>query len=1165
MLGLQTSYDIKNVARLTAAASEGSNSRSHTFTKNFIGKGFDVAGVSNSLKKHGREMNKDANTEPKVANKQSQLAQEEFIRRQDEETERDQQRLEELELKIKDIQHKKQLRKERDMNRRKRRMEYIAAGKIQKCFREFARHKLVIASKVIIHFIKIVKNRNALTVGSWASTVIARFAKFATGTFKEGREANEKAEKMKALWEMAAKQMKEDNETRKTIAHSVTVNSLRHGLVTVAKKKITELREISRRKKKDQKWRGKGSAAAKKSPPKSQSSPKACDTKEKIFLTDTNCDETSTYSSDNSCSPLSTANNTTTEIVDGMRKNFVDSANIPAMLPQNVGAGFSTDFDGDIGLDLLDFEEDPYDEEAELEKERLEELQRLHELREMEQQRERLARLAAIEKKKELKNEEDAKKIREETEAREARDNARYDWLDKQEDKRMERATMLTKKRKAQEREQKREKKELEFMRAEDKEKKKSIAMPKIKIKRPRTPTEFEVELERLKEQEEIDQKEAATKKMFEQNKEATKKRLEARAEKDKKQKEVEIEKENAKKEMQKKIADDAQEALARAMEAKKISDQAEKQRKKEMNAMDADDKIPKGRTHNSKGKKILKGFANDHDKTGKDNNKSSSKINKNKIISISSNITVRDPSVEEWNYNCQPSDDVNKTQASSNDSDFKFDEFLVNAKEHSLSVNELTEDFWPFGEESNDDEKEVHLIKGENVVGANIALPEHDNNNTDNSSKDINGERSQFMSDDKENADIVDILQKTTSRPVLAKKNKVKKKGLQDQDQDQDNSNSKLSIAEIAGSHIRDVRIPKALKDTPYFKSYVNVKNIQKSASNIQEKKQEDIKKMGAPPPIDDTFTQKNIDATIAVLDHLTSPLTMAPPPSLGGVKHSQPKLSKKNKGKGSLAKPGKVATLLEMVARARNKVNASAAPSEIKSNTDHKKKSTKHKVSKVVPNSEIRPTLDTESTIIQMAPSPYFPPPPKLELDDIKIEEGDENENMSGSLCDYYFASKDSMEDQYFEKSETEHFPSGDDSDGKDDAKSLKIDAINLEENDEIIAEEDRQEAALSAECDELRIRLESRLALSSAGTGNGDNTELNTDIQSIPQIMPPSMNNNNNERIKSADISVPVIAQKPSGYQIDLDLPEFSLNLLSAWAKEDGEDEDEHEDKL
>lgn len=558
MLGLQTSYDIKNVSRLTASSSQASsNKKSHKFTKQLINR-FDVTGVSNSLEKHENYKVKmgevDSDQPVKVVNKQSQFAHEDLTKRQNAEMQRDQERLAELEEKLQEIQRKKELRRARDRNRRKRRMEFMAAGKIQKCFRGFAHRKLVIAANIVTHFIKVVKNRNALTVGSWAATVIARFAKYATSVFQDGKEANEQAEKMRTLWEMAATKLKAETETRKAVAHSISMYSLRQGLVTVAKKRIVELRDISRKKKKDQKWRGRGKGGTKTSLRKSKLSPKSSESKEKFFLTETSGDEGSTYSSDNSCSPISTANNTTSEMVENSRKNFVDVANIPMMPQINNDVGFSMEI-SEIGMDLMNFDDEPYDEEAELEKERLKELANTHAQREAEMQKERAARLAAIERKKKGKAREEAKRLKQETAEREARDNARYEWLDRQEDKRMEHASNLTKKRKAQEREIKRVQRELELMRKEDKEKKKPELMPKIKIKRPRTPTDYEMEMAYLKEQEEIEKKEAAAKKIYDQNKEATKKRLEARAEKDKKEKEFEEEKAKVKKDKQKKTS----------------------------------------------------------------------------------------------------------------------------------------------------------------------------------------------------------------------------------------------------------------------------------------------------------------------------------------------------------------------------------------------------------------------------------------------------------------------------------------------------------------------------------------------------------------------------------------------------------------------------------
>ena len=169
-----------------------------------------------------------------------------------------------------------------DRARRKRRMEYMAACTIVRAFRYFTNTRLGDACMVIKDFLIITKNRNALTVASWAASSIAKWAKKTTIRWHYLRMqritiAAAAAKKREEQQRIAAIELS----SRQNVAKGAVLTALRQGMITIAKTEIGRRREVSRKEKASRKgWKkqsvSKPKAATSRSPsPSKNSSPTA--------------------------------------------------------------------------------------------------------------------------------------------------------------------------------------------------------------------------------------------------------------------------------------------------------------------------------------------------------------------------------------------------------------------------------------------------------------------------------------------------------------------------------------------------------------------------------------------------------------------------------------------------------------------------------------------------------------------------------------------------------------------------------------------------------------------------------------------------------------------------------------------------------------------------
>eukprot|EP00605_Chrysophyceae_sp_TOSAG23-4_P001238 GSChrysophyteH1.ASY1.ANO1.1349.1 assembled CDS len=663
--------------------------------------------------------------------------------------------------------------------------------------------------------------------------------------------------------------------------------------------------------------------------------------------------------------------------------------------------------------------------------------------------------------------------------------------------------------------------------------------IPRRKPKKAREPTEYEIQAAELKRLEAEEEKEKAARAIYLKNKEATERRLREKADKIEKEKERRLKEENDAKERITKLEAARKSALKRAIAAKKVRDEHARQIEKEQKILDLQNKLNSGRTHNAFGKPLgVKGFVvpkrHDLNSRGKPRN------NQIGAQLISSNIPVNDPAVEEWNYQVKPSLQEDEASRDESLSSFRFDEFLSNAQEHdllnvadSLLVGDDSSEFsnpqgdqyWPFGEESNDD-------------GADLNIPPENGNGSEN--EDIKPAESRNATEEKEsekeNSGESVKEKKKRTKPTLKESKIPVNSNFGDPNLAQGEKpmaiDKKTKVVDITGvSHIRQPKIPLGLKDTPYFKSYMTnmgdklkLDSSKDAKSSKKEKQAEDVqlalmKKQN-----------RELKAVLACIDpsseetnemsessnvppsaiptrfngDLMSPLDMAPP-------ESHPLLAKQTK---ALRKPvknvvintsGKVATLHAAVNHARQQGNiipnakghfTSKRVLEKPSNNSHDRDDTKKMARKFL-------SADEKDTGL-----PFKPPPPDLDIQvesPTNIDDTDNNDPLNGSLCDYFFASKhegdgDESPSIFAQASGGNHFPSPPAGARRNVADSPLMNEIvspssnatdspsmNSKDSgsgsfggEDENTEERQRERELNAECDALRLKLEAKLGI-------------------------------------------------------------------------------------
>lgn len=706
MLGLDVKRDTQTLKSLAGAASilpssssgpfdtslgGGGNRRSHKFATQLAGRFF----VSGAFEKATREKLQAARVEGPGA-KKPKVAEEIFRQRQALEIREDAERLVELEEKLREIQAKKELRRRRDRERRRKKLEYTSACKIQRAVRYFFGFKIKNAVDTIIAFIRTNRASQAVAIGAWAAGVLLRFSTFCSLRFKERR--RRRLEKEKAAferWSQMQQVLTEKAAARESLSNDVVGDCIKQGFMRALTSHIKRLRVTAATQKTNVKQK-KPTPVAKKGTPSGKGEAHL-----QFFLTE--FDSGGAPAPSTSSPPLSVSRSVDSfsanrSPVDSRRPVVVDARNVPQLVgnekkppslshPASALPASQSDRalpsapildQADMVALLGEVEGGDADDEELLRRQRI---QTLHDERQRRMLKERELRLAKLEQTKREKEAELIAKQAKELEDKERSEAIRKAWLVNYEAEQVAKARMFAKTLADKDKIRKQEEKELKQMTGEDalkaqraeEESRKRPPVPKLsRPKKAPSPSQEELELKRAEEAVAVELKRKQQEELVARSQAALMQRLalKKQAERLMRQKEEEQEKQRA--EQKARVAAEAQQRLQRALDLKLERDAFGGVDDKD-GAFAADNSADAA----SSSKKATKG-----------------KTRKNKASHASLKVPQEQlAAVEEWNHGVLPArpDELGDGTGAGELDDFHFEEFILHASKAVIEKRPLT------------------------------------------------------------------------------------------------------------------------------------------------------------------------------------------------------------------------------------------------------------------------------------------------------------------------------------------------------------------------------------------------------------------------------------------------------------------------------------------
>lgn len=689
MLGLKIDNDTHNVRSLAAGAtaingggssafdtSLGTNNRSHKFATQLAGR-FFVSGISGGFEKATREKLVGISTNHHA--RKPKVAEAIFKQRQAQEIKEDAARLVEIEQQLREIQRNKELRRQRDRVRKKKKLEYTSACKIQRAVRYFFGTKLKNAVDTIVAFIRVNRATQALAIGAWAAGVLRRFSSTCALRFLE-RKRRKYAEERAAYeeWSLTQKVMAELANARKEASTMLISNCLKQGFVRAMVTCTKDAIALQRKK------------SLKKSPKKSKKLPaNSGDAHLQFFITEFDSGETSPLSTSSISSSVSSMQTQNRRMSSN---HIVEKCHVPALIRVPTGpATGSAPINASQSAPtlptipmlnesemaaLLDEAAGDGDDEEFLRRQRI---QARHEERQKQMLLERQHRLIKLEQSKREKDAEMATKLSKDAEERERRELTKRQWLARYEAEQIAKARAFAKVVAEKNKQKKAEDKELALMAVEDVLRQipgenRASRPPVPRIVRPKAPTPSAEEIAKKKEEEAMaaEIKRKQQQELVLKSEAALRQRLAMKKQQDlvARQKEEEIEKLKA--EQKAKVATEAQAKLLRAMQLKQLALE-----RNEANLV-SDAVEETGKVQRKKSTKSSKGGA---------------KRSKKLLIDPSIVIPVDQmAAIEEWNHNLLPANGGSPPEGLGNlESDFLFDEFILHASETEIESRPLT------------------------------------------------------------------------------------------------------------------------------------------------------------------------------------------------------------------------------------------------------------------------------------------------------------------------------------------------------------------------------------------------------------------------------------------------------------------------------------------
>lgn len=147
MMGLRPENDHASTGFFTSTA----NRKTYRFAERYSGR-FFVSGVSGSFAKHSKQLKE---TDQKYLKQERKYVHEPVLEKhQKEELRRDAQRLLEMEEQLAQLQKMRELKRQRDRARRKKKLEYMSACSIQRAYRRHVLYSRNKSADILVSFLR---------------------------------------------------------------------------------------------------------------------------------------------------------------------------------------------------------------------------------------------------------------------------------------------------------------------------------------------------------------------------------------------------------------------------------------------------------------------------------------------------------------------------------------------------------------------------------------------------------------------------------------------------------------------------------------------------------------------------------------------------------------------------------------------------------------------------------------------------------------------------------------------------------------------------------------------------------------------------------------------------------------------------------------------------
>jgi len=189
MMGLRAENDHAS----TSFYSGAQNRKTYRFAEKYHGR-FFVSGVSGSFQKYTKQLKETDKKYLKSEKPEKKYTFEPLLEKhQKEELRRDAQRLLEMEEQLAQLQKMRELKRKRDRDRRKKKLEFMSACCIQRSFRAYLQYKVDHSADIIVSFLRYC----TITKTDFVIDLLLNLPRFTTGPWQRGKLCRQQAGRAK--------------------------------------------------------------------------------------------------------------------------------------------------------------------------------------------------------------------------------------------------------------------------------------------------------------------------------------------------------------------------------------------------------------------------------------------------------------------------------------------------------------------------------------------------------------------------------------------------------------------------------------------------------------------------------------------------------------------------------------------------------------------------------------------------------------------------------------------------------------------------------------------------------------------------------------------------------------------------------------------------------